>query len=522
MPVLRSFYNANIPEDVVKEAVKRRTKQSNDAFKEFLTGLEKTQTNAVVKCLPSIVGLPRRVFLGRLASIGEYITTKKVSTVNLVEGNMSLITDYIDEGRVGAGKRVGTIKKVEALRQLCEVANTPTRLKDLEEWAKSHTSRLYNALIYCLNVENVVVVEEACITIAFLARKLHFTLLSGAENMVTALVSAMAFAMSPTESHAEKLRKALDFHAEMEMAKGRTLEFHFPRLDYGLEEPKFRLIGYVYFTLADFLYNIPHPFLIHYFQCRILRRKEMTRTHLFKIFFAICDNLVELEENAKELCPRVKKPPPKPVTKPTPLLGLDSKKVPPMKKTTGGGKQKEDEKDSDPFMYKPEIYRKEQWDALPPKLYTEMFRAYNDRNPENRNIISSTMTVLRSVSHVKLPAFDASLIQKLEFLNAESLERGNKHIRIATPAKPAENELGNLEESGAVQKEEGNADRPAVTVPTLLDEAANEEVRDESKALSDDSQSLSSSLESNLEVRRNINRPTVLLSRPPDLSKLNL
>lgn len=550
-----SSQNIPIPLGIMREANERTMERAKEGVREFFLGLEQPQMHSVLDCLPCVVGLPRNVFLNRLASIGEFVARhRKVATVSIIEANVGAISDFIDEGAVAsASKRVDTVKKVEALRQLCELANTPRRLKDFDEWAKHHTTQLHNALIFCLNSENPVVAEEASLTIAFLARKLHFSLLKAAETLIAAMVTAIAVAMAPTESHVEQMRKALDFHAEMEIAKGRALEFHFPRLNYEFVEPKFRSIGYAYYALADFLYNVPHPFLIHYFQCRILRRKEMTRKHLFKILFALIENMAELEEVAKKHCPRVEKPKPQIVDKPPPGVGIFK----PILATSATAFQKpspgkqeatdEAEEESETWMYKPEVYRREQWETLPSKLYVEMLRAYNDRNPENRNIIANIMAVLRSIAHVKLPALDLTSGNKLEYLKDDPTDRFSKRIRIATP-KLAGSGSGEVEMEAGVEEDtiqEGMKRRDshdtttlkAVTsvegegvASTLLEQGGEAEsgggkddYEDEGAGVgTGDSQSESASYQSDPETMRAINRPTILLSRPPKLSKLKL
>ncbi|VDM31546.1 unnamed protein product [Hydatigera taeniaeformis] len=541
-----------IPLDIMLKAKERSMARSKEGLRDFCLSLEQPQMHSVLDCLPCVVGLPRNVFLNRLASIGECVSKcRKVATVSIIETNIDAISDFIDEGAAASiSKRVETVKRVEALRQLCELANTPRRLKDFDEWVKHHTTQLHNALIFCLNAENPVIVEEASLTIAFLARKLHFSLLKAAETLITAMVTAIAVAMAPTESHVEQMRKALDFHAEMEISKGRTLDFHFPRLNYEFVEPKFRPIGYVYYAIADFLYNVPHPFLIHYFQCRILRRKEMTRKHLFKILFALIENMGELEEFAKKHCPRVEKPKPQIVEKPPPNTGIFKPTTPssgfPKQSSVRQGATDEAEGESETWIYKPEVYRREQWETLPSKLYVEMLRAYHDRNAENRNIIANIMAVLRSIAHVKLPALDLTSGSKLEYLRDDSIDRFSKRIRIATP-KLAGSESGEAEMEAegeedtiqeALKKDNRDTTMLKVVLPgegegvasALLEQSKEPEDRSDKDDYEDegagagtaDSQSESASYQSDPETMRAINRPTVLLARPPKLSKLKL
>ncbi|KAL5103391.1 hypothetical protein TcWFU_005723 [Taenia crassiceps] len=547
--------NVPIPLGIMREAKERSMERAKEGVREFFLSLEQPQMHAVFDCLPCVVGLPRNVFLNRLASIGEYVARhRKIATLSIIEANVDAITDFIDEGAAASGsRRVDTVRRVEALRQLCELANTPRRSKDFDDWAKHHTTQLHNALIFCLNAENPVIVEEASLTIAFLARKFHFSLLKAAETLIAAMVTAIAVAMAPTESHVEQMRKALDFHAEMEIAKGRTLEFHFPRLNYAFTEPKFRPIGYTYYALADFLYNVPHPFLIHYFQCRILRRKEITRKHLFKILFALIENMSELEEVAKKHCPRVEKPKPQIVDKPPPGVGIfkpiltTSATV--FQKPSAGKQEAADvaEEESEAWMYKPEVYRKEQWEALPSKLYVEMLRACHDRNPENRNIIANIMAVLRSIAHVRLPALDLASRNKLEYLRDDPTDRLSKRIRIATP-KLAGSGSGEIEMEAGVEEDtiheasKGRNSRDTATLKAvlsveeesvasiLLEQGGEPEGRGSKDDNGEegggvdiaDSQSESASFHSDPETTRAINRPTVLLSRPPNLKKLNL
>lgn len=535
MPFPRNFINGKVPKDIVEEAKKRHNQRSLKSFRDFRTDIASAQSTSLLNSLGSVVGLPRNSFLERIASIGEYVNPRKVPVVSVIEANINLLTDYMDHGG-GHPKYVGTIQKTEALRQLSEIANTPTKLPDFESWTRVHTSSLHNALIFCLNIDNTSIVEEACIAITILARKLGFNMLKGAEQLVTGLVTALAVAMGPTESHTEQLRKALDFHAEIEMAKARPLEFHYPRVDYELEEPKFRTIGYIYFALADLFMSLPHPFLIHYFVCRILRRKEMTRTYLFKIFFAICDNLAELEERAREMCPHIDKPKPQKEEKPaqkrvfnalsfptTSTLQMDAKAASNKPGTSGKdtATRDNDDESSESWMYKPDMYRKELWESLPQKLYTEMMRIYSDRNQENQNLIVNIMTVLRSISSVKLPLFDENMFHKLEFLNLDVAEKG-KHIRIATPkvSEAVQQPVTNPETPKVTEqfKPETELIPPVEKVPRTSDVASADEV----KTNSGGSLSVPSSYQSDSDAIKNINRPTVLLPRLPDINKINL
>ncbi|KAM7539106.1 hypothetical protein Aperf_G00000054811 [Anoplocephala perfoliata] len=528
----------NIPAEIMREAKARVEENSKTAFNKFLQHLERPLLHPVLASLPSITGLPRSVYLCRLNSIGEFIPgQRKVSTVSVIEENLNVITEFIDEGQIdNASRHSGMVKRIEALRQLCELANSIPQVKDFEEWARRHSTQLHNAFIYCLNIENPLVIEETAVTISFLARKLHFALLKSAETLITAMVAVLAIAMTPTETHVEALRRALDFHQEMEITKARSLAFHFPRQNYEFSEPKFRIIGYIYYALADFLYNVPYPFLIHYFQCRILRRKEMTRRYLFRILYAIIENLSDLEDFAMKHCPKVEKPkvpieeerapPTKPIFNPLVNTATQQKPV-----------EKKNEAKSDSLMYKPDIYRKEQWENLPAKLYIEMFRAFKDRNPDNQNIIANILTELKSISHVKLPTIDLSTANKLEQLKPDIMERVSRRIRIAIPkmtegGSNAENEvrddvkkeegLGNAQEGDnedvvgkdrgggtALAKELSTETKPTQENPEL------EEGMSEEESLAD-----SSSYRSDPAVMRALNRPTILLEKPPDLSIL--
>lgn len=527
----------NIPAEIMREAKARAEERNKASFKEFLQDQEQSKMHSVLGSLPSVTGLPRSVYLCRLCSIGEFIPgQRKVSTISLIEGNLSVLTEFIDgKQTTNVSRHSGTIKRIEALRQLCELANSTRRAKDFEEWAGRHSTQLHNAFIYCLNIENPIIVEETAVAISFLARKLHFALLKSADTLITAMVAVLAVAMTPTETHVEALRRALDFHQEMEITKTRSLTFHFPRQNYEFSEPKFRIIGYIYYALADFLYNVPHPFLIHYFQCRILRRKEMTRRLLFRILYAIVENLADLEDFAMKHCPKVEKPRAPPEVRAPPIKGIFN----PFLSTATQQKspEKDNEAESDTVMYKPDIYRKEQWENLPAKLYVEMFRAFKDRNPENQNIIANILTELKSISHVKLPTIDLTTANRLEHLKPDIMERVSRRIRIAIPKMTeggidAENEAGE-----GVEKEEGvkndgeendengdrrNADESVVMVKeqSVKKEQAQENSEIEEGTTERGSSTDSSSYQSDLVITQALNRPTILLAKPPKLSAL--
>nr|CDS29819.1 conserved hypothetical protein [Hymenolepis microstoma] len=431
------FKGVDIPVDIVNSANTQAKKHTKATFAAFLQNLEQPLIHPVLRSLSSVAGLPCSTFLCRLTAISEYNSgTHKVNTVAIIKENLTILADPDIQS---PSKMVNSEKHISALRQLSELANTVGYAQDFEEWSMNNATELHDALISCLNSENPLIIEETAVTISFLARNLHFALLRSAETLITAMVAALAVAMTPTENHTESYRKAVELHKEFLVTKSTQLTFHYPRQDYDFYEPRFRVIGYIYYALADFLCNVPHPFLIHYFQCRILRRKEVTRTHLFRIIYAIVKNLTELEEFAKNICPRLEKAQDKSDGQTLPV----NRTVNEVASSTFQPRTTEKNNTESPENSTSELefYQRDQWSSLPSKLYLEMLRISQEGNQENVNLISNIMAELQSISPIKLP----SLMLNGEGINPNLMESINRRIRIDIPkstegALNAENE----------------------------------------------------------------------------------
>ncbi|VDL19895.1 unnamed protein product [Hymenolepis diminuta] len=515
------FDGFDIPADIVRSANTQVKEHTKTAFAAFLQNLEQPLIHPVLSSLSSVVGLPCSTFLCRLTAKGEYYSgARNVDTVSVIKENLTILADPEAQE---PSKTVDAEKHIFALRQLCELANTAGCANDFEEWSMHHSTELHNALISCLNSENPLIIEETVVTISFLARKLHFALLKSAETLITAMIAVLAVALTPTENHIESYRKAVDFHKELVMTKSRQITFHYPRQNYEFCEPKFRVIAYIYYALADFLCNVPHPFLIHYFQCRILRRKEETRRHLLHIIYAIVKNIIELEEFAKDVCPKLEKPQERSVDQ-IPLVKRTFKEVTnqiPQPKTI----EKDNTETPENSTYKPEFYQKDQWSNLPLKLYSEMLRTSQERNQENMNLISNAMAELKSISSVKLPSVDLTG----ESINPNLIESVSRRIRIDIPrsaegAQNVENDkTTSARENGKVNKSEekeiskreylaNNGRRIVTESPPIMDRMKVGLVSDNSFD--------SDKYRNDSEFIQTPNRSTVLLQKPLKSSDL--
>ncbi|VDO01545.1 unnamed protein product [Rodentolepis nana] len=419
------FKGVDIPVDIVSSAKTRTKEHTKNTFEAFLQNLEQPLIHPVLSSLSSVVGLPCSTFLCRLTAISEYTSgTRKVNTVAIIKENLTILADLDAQN---PGKMINSEKHISVLRQLSELANTDGYAQDFEEWSMNNSTELHDTLISCLNSENPLIIEETAVTISFLARNLHFALFRSAETLITAMVAALAVAMTPTENHFESYRKAFELHKEVLMTKSIQLPFHYPRQNYDFHDPRFRVVGYIYYALADFLYNVPHPFLIHYFQCRISRRKEATRTHLFRILYAIVKNLSELEEFAKNISPRIEKQQDKSDGQTPPFNGTFNEITSPISQTKTIEKNNTESLENS--TSEPEFYQRDQWSKLPSKLFLEILRTSQEGNQENVNLITNIMAELQSVSPIKLP----SVMLTREGINPNLLESINRRLRIDIP-----------------------------------------------------------------------------------------
>ncbi|BHF74427.1 hypothetical protein SprV_0501751300 [Sparganum proliferum] len=378
---------SSITSQILRDANKRHSLHAKQIYKRYVNQICEGVTNHVLDYLPSVTGLPRSVFLSRLAAVGTYVSTKKEHILSRIENILQMLSDF--SGEEGSKRRTmaGVTEKAHGMRTIREIANTPEKLTILSEWMQKHSQEVISALVYCLNLEHEELAEEACFTAAFLARKFRLGMQAGSESLIAGLIRTMAIAMVPKENHIDAYREARERHNDLELIRGKPMPFHFPRQTYDFAEVHHRLIGVVYYTIADILNSIPLPKLYHFYECRIFRRKEMTRTLLFQILYVITLCLPELKEEAKI---------------------VDRREVPEGDKGAAAAEELRRAKVA------------QEWDDLPALLYTEILRAYEDNNLKNKDLILDIMEFCRLNAPVRLPIFEADAITALELYNART------------------------------------------------------------------------------------------------------
>ncbi|VDL95212.1 unnamed protein product [Schistocephalus solidus] len=386
--VKRSFLSeSSVTSQLLRDASRRHSLHAKHVFKRYVSQICEGVTNCVLDNLPSVTGLPRTVFLSRLAAVGTYVSSKKEHILSQIETILQMLTDFSGE-ESGKKRTVATVTvKARGMRTIREIANTPEKLPILCDWMQKHSQDLISALVYCLNLEHEELAEEACFTAAFLARKCRLDMQGGIDSLIAGLIRTMAIAMVPRENHVDAYREARERHNDLELIRAKPMPFHFPRQTYDFTEVHHRLIGVVYYTIADILYSVPLPKLYHFFECRIFRRKEMTRTLLFQILYVIALSLPELMEEAKI---------------------IDRREVPEGDKGAAAAEELRRAKVA------------QEWDDLPALLYTEILRVYEDNNQKNKDLILDIMEFCRVNAPVRLPIFEADAITALELYNARA------------------------------------------------------------------------------------------------------
>ncbi|BHF74419.1 hypothetical protein SprV_0501750500 [Sparganum proliferum] len=380
-----------VPSVLIAQADLENRNRTKNSFKRFLQESAAALTNPILDSLASISGMPQSTFLGHMSAIGSYATTKKINIDEKLRKMLHTISGFSFDGERGSeeGPRATVVEKCLTLRELCELANSQRFFPPMREWMGKHSFRFNRLLTTCLTAEQPEVAQEACLAIAYLARKFNNDMLSGMEQIISSLIRLLAILMIPRENQISLYRKALEHHADLELIRATPQPFHFPRQTYSFTDVHHHLVSYVYYTIADLLYNIPNPSLLLFFECRIFHRREMTRTLLFKILSSISQNIDELREQAESL----------------------EEPMPP----------KENEE-----AFNAESARRakmsETWDRLPGRMYTEILRVYNDYNAVNKELILDIMELLKASSPIKLAIFGEETIKALEIYTGHTSE----------------------------------------------------------------------------------------------------
>lgn len=389
LSILYAMDTKKIPNEILQEAEARHYKRSKEAFRNFMEKKCASSNNVILDNLPSINGLPLSAFLRRMHGFEPLTRHGLIPVHKILEEEVAKLMDttYVSENGTSTPS-VSSQDKLMAIRTLCKLSVDPKDYEKMAEWLVHNAGLLNEAIAASLSSECRDLLQELCVGIAFLARQFRFQLYDKLELVIAALVRAMAIALIPWESYVENFRDAKERHNDLELARGRQFIFHHPRMEYQFHETNHRVLGYIYYTLGDLLFSCPSPKLIHFFECRIFRRKEMTRNLLFIILHVVVINLPEIQSEAEELFNVGRQPSSVSVVPDRSLTPLMSRR----------GK----------------IYSEAMWNELPANLYADIIRVYNDRNRANKVLINEIMAILRSQAPDKVPLFEEATLKALE------------------------------------------------------------------------------------------------------------
>lgn len=387
-----SEVNHTVAGSMEKMAAQKARQAAEKKFHKFLAKVHVDHGNVVLESLACAIGMPVYVFIRRMASCEPFTTNDSdFSIYSFIENNLDCLDDYQGDDETQIDKpKMEPVLKFKSLKNLCMLAQSKNTFNQMKFWVQKNAGRLNTILIGCVDVEDRALSMEACYTIAFLARKFNFHMMKGLQIVIAGLVRALAICMILEETNTEIYRVALDRHTDLTTAKGRALPFHPPIFAYRFEDVHHQLIACIYYTLADILFSVPHPSLLHFYACRIFRRKEMTRTMLFHIMEAVTDNLPDMEIEAKRLCNQF------------------------------------DEKKDDTELL--EMYQSNEWHNLPELVYTNLLRVYIDLNVVNKQLITNILNMLRTYAPKRLAIFEDDVLRALTVYNDST----NMH-RISFP-----------------------------------------------------------------------------------------
>ncbi|CAL8075325.1 unnamed protein product [Calicophoron daubneyi] len=384
--ILFAMDTRNVPAPILQEADARYHKRAKEQYKAYMGKQYEKLCNVVIENLPSINGLPLSAYLNRMRGVMPMFRLGTTPLESLIETDVSKLIEA-DSGSSSDGK-VTAQEKVQAIRNLCRYAADPKDADVFSNWLGTNAHTLNEGIANSLGTDNRDLMQELCFGVAYLTRAFRFGMHDKLELVIAALVRAMALALIPWENYVEQFRDAKERHNDIELARGRPIVFHYPRMEYLFSEVNHRVLGCIYYTLGDILFNCPTPKLIHFFECRIFRRKEMTRNLLFTILHVVVINLTDLQSEAEHLADLEKK------------SGLGAK---PMGRTT-----------SPLSSRRGKPYSESMWNDLPGTLYADIIRVYNDRNRANKVLINEIMAMLRALAPEKLPLFEEATLKALE------------------------------------------------------------------------------------------------------------
>ncbi|KAG5443850.1 hypothetical protein CSKR_202883 [Clonorchis sinensis] len=389
LAVLFAMSTRKVPGEILREAEERYHRRAKEHFKKYLKDENEKMNNVILDSLPSVNGYPLSAFLSRMRGYTPLIRHGMTPLEKILEEKIADLSDMSQTSEDGYNKlKVSSREKICAMRTICKLAVDEDDRERMGNWLANNAGLLNEAVAASLATECRDLLQELSIGISFLARQFRFRLYDKLELVIAGLVRSMAIVLVPWETYVEQFRDAKEHHNDLELARGRQLVFHHPRIEYQFHEANHRVLGCIYYTLGDLLFSCPSPKLIHFFECRIFRRKEMTRNFLFTILNVVVTNLSEIQSEAEQLANVEKQP--------SSVSIIAGRSVTPL------------------MSRRRKIYSEALWNELPANLYADIIRVYNDRNRANKVLINEIMAVLRSHAPDKLPMFEEATLKALE------------------------------------------------------------------------------------------------------------
>ncbi|VEL34494.1 unnamed protein product [Protopolystoma xenopodis] len=359
------------------EARKRCIARSQAKVTGFLNDLTSSTSNCVLDSLPKTICYPLQNFLIRLLPGEQLGRFKEANIEQALMERLSCLLDPLTQHDTSVrtkGVRVDILTFFRRAIQEAEHTEAVTGFiaRNVESFNRS--------ISFCLNSESREVIEEACYTLCVVARILRFQMVPGLEELMAGLIRVVALLMVPWETYVEGYREAKERHTDLEIARAQTLPFHFPRVEFLYHEVGHRTLAVLYYTLADLLFACPSPRLLNFFECRIFRRKEMTRHLLFNILRAVVINLTDLQEEAEAL----------------------------QQKQAG----RQDGQVSSSGRHRASSTK--QWRRLPAYMYADCLRVFHDRNKANKSLIVDILSGLRNLAPERLPRYEDAILKAME------------------------------------------------------------------------------------------------------------
>ncbi|VDD74490.1 unnamed protein product [Mesocestoides corti] len=351
----------------IEEARQVHSIKARSDFRAFTKRVQKQANNAILDHLWSVDGFPLSAFLSRVGLVPKFTSSRQESTFKLIEEALHKLNGDLTNGR-----KTTLTEKAGCLSTLCKLAATEEMDREFSDWMRYNSARLNGAVSTCLILECQDVAQEACFALAYLARKFHFLMKPGIGNVFESLMHLMDRAMSPRQRNFDAFWEAKRRHEDGQVYKILRTTFHPPPPRYCYSEIYYRLVGVIYYTVADLLYNIPHPDLINFFVSRISRHHDLTRQLFFQILDAVVINLSEMQEEAQNFD----------------TLSTD-----------------------DP---QDEMYNENLWRQLPILLYINVLKTSNETYIVDSEVPDTILNILGSKLTRMNPFFDEKILQMLD------------------------------------------------------------------------------------------------------------